>query len=62
LTRNLHEHVRHVIDDAEYRSEMVDHNYELATRFFSYSVLRRKLRAIIYNLTGQDELPLTSEA
>lgn len=62
LTRNLHEHVRHVIDDAAYRSEMVEHNYELATRFFSYSVLRRKLRAIIYNLTGQDELKPPSEA
>jgi hypothetical protein len=35
---------------------MVDKNYELGKRFFSYSVLRRKLRVLITNVTGMDEL------
>ena len=45
-----------VIEDADYREEMVDTNYELSKAFFSYSVLRRKLRAIVSHFTGSDEL------
>lgn len=56
LTRNVLDHVRRVISDEKYRAEMVDHNYELALRFFSNAVLRRKLRALICNFTGQDDL------
>ncbi|HUT14270.1 MAG TPA: glycosyltransferase family 4 protein [Thermoguttaceae bacterium] len=56
LTRNVLEHVRQVISDAEYRQEMVDHNYELSKKFFSYSVLRRKLRSLITAFTGLDDL------
>lgn len=56
LTKSVAAQVRRAIDDEKYRTEMVDHNYELATKFFSYSVLRRKLRAIVCNFTGQDNL------
>jgi len=56
LTRNVLEHVRQVISDPEYRQEMVDHNYELSKKFFSYSVLRRKLRSLITSFTGLDDL------
>ena len=45
-----------VIGDEQYRQEMVDYNYELGKAFFSYSVLRRKLRSLITNFTGLDEL------
>ncbi len=45
-----------VITDAEYRREMVEHNYELGRAFFSYSVLRRKLRSLVTNFTGLDDL------
>ena len=45
-----------MIGDDAYRQAMVDHNYELAAKFFSYSVLLRKLRALICNYTGQDDL------
>ena len=55
LTRTVLEHVRRVISDAEYRQEMVDHNYELGKRFFSYAVLRRKLRSLITTFTGLDD-------
>ena len=56
LTRAVLEHVRKVIADENYRREMVDYNYELGKAFFSYAVLRRKLRSLITNYTGLDEL------
>jgi len=56
LTRDVVDHVRKVFDDDEYRHRMVEHNYELCKGFFSYSVLRRKLRALVTNFTGLEEL------
>ncbi len=56
LTRNVVEKVQRVVSDPVYRKEMVAHNYELGKRFFSYAVLRRKLRALITNVTGMDDL------
>ncbi|HJN07693.1 MAG: glycosyltransferase family 4 protein [Pirellulaceae bacterium] len=56
LTREVVDHVRRVIDDESYRTEMVNHNYELGKAFFSYAVLRRKLRALVTNITGMENL------
>lgn len=56
MTKKLADQVRRVMTDEEYRTDMVEWNYQLATRFFSYSVLRRKLRAMVCNFTGQDDL------
>ena len=56
LTRDTVNQVRRVLEDESFRQEMVDHNYELGKAFFSYSVLRRKLRAIVTNFTGLEEL------
>ena len=56
LTRTISEEVKRMLNDQEYREEVVNHNYELAKHFFSYSVLRRKLRAIICNFMGADDL------
>lgn len=56
LTRRVIDEVRRVITDQEYRREMVDYNYELSKAFFSYSVLRRKLRSLITAFTGLDDL------
>ena len=54
ITRDTVAHVRKVIEDREYRTKMVDHNYETAKKFFSFDVLRRKLQALVANLTGND--------
>jgi glycosyltransferase involved in cell wall biosynthesis len=54
LTSESLAQVRRVIDDADYRQEMVDHNYELGKVYYSYKVLRRKLRTLVYQLTGED--------
>ena len=43
---------RKVLRDPEYRSEMVRHNYETAQKYFSYSVLRKKLKNLISDCTG----------
>ena len=56
LTQEVVEQVRHVLNDENYRNEMVEHNYEQGRAFFSYSVLRRKLRALVTNFTGMEEL------
>ena len=56
LTRETIRKVRRVINEDDYRSTMVNENYELSKAFYSYSVLRRKLRALVTNVTGLDEL------
>ncbi len=56
LTREVVNHVRRVIDDRQYRDEMVEHNYQMGKAFFSYSVLRRQLRALMTNITGLENL------
>ncbi len=56
LTKDVVSRVRRVVEDREYREGVVDRNYELGRHFFSYSVLRRKLRVLITNYTGMDDL------
>ena len=56
MTKDVVGQVRRVITDPVYRKQMVDHNYKLGKLFFSYAVLRRKLRAILTNFTGDEEL------
>ena len=56
LTRDVVSDVARVLEDPVYRNDMVNHNYVLGKRFFSYAVLQRKLRALITNFTGTDDL------
>ena len=56
LTRDIRDKVLRVIEDPHYRQEVVDRNFELGKRFYSMSVLRRKLRGLITNVTGLDDL------
>ena len=43
---------RKVLKDSEYRNKMVKHNYETARKYFSYFVLRKKLKNLISDCTG----------
>lgn len=52
LTREIVEEVRRIISDADYRRAMVEHNFKVASRYFSYAVLRRSLRTLITNIRG----------
>ena len=56
LTKDVVAKVQRIIDDHEYRNEMVDFNYEIGKAFFSYTVLRRKLRSLVTHFTGTDGL------
>jgi glycosyltransferase involved in cell wall biosynthesis len=56
LTKDVVARVGQIIHDHDYRTSVVDNNYDLGRRFFSYSVLRRKLRTLITNHTGMDDL------
>jgi glycosyltransferase involved in cell wall biosynthesis len=53
LTKKVVEEVRRILDDPAYRNAMVEYNYKLAENFYSYSVLRRKLRLLISNIEGK---------
>ena len=50
---------RKVLTDEEFRSEMVQHNYETAKKYFSFSVLYKKLKNLISDCTG---CPLTNNS
>lgn len=52
ITRRVAEEVRRVIEDREYRAAVTEHNFHVASRFYSYAVLRRKLGLLIENITG----------
>ncbi|MDX2498904.1 MAG: glycosyltransferase family 4 protein [Deltaproteobacteria bacterium] len=43
---------RKVLSDPEHRHKMVKHNYETAQKYFSYSILRKKLKNLISDCMG----------
>lgn len=55
VTHKLVREVQRILDDPEYREQMVEHNYRVSRRFYSYGVLRRSLRTIMTSLTGITE-------
>ncbi len=52
ITPTVVNHVRRILHDPEYRNAMVEVNYQLGRKFYSYSVLRRKLNMLIANIEG----------
>ena len=52
VSSSVADQVRKVLHNESFRNEMVDHNYEVARQFYSYSVVRSTLRAFISSLTG----------
>ena len=53
ITPELVEQVRRLIEDKKHRDKIVSHNYEVASHYYSYSVLKRLLRYHIGALTGE---------
>lgn len=51
LTNEVITQTRQLIDDPKLRQEMIDHNYEVGLRHFSFQVLRTTLQKALYNLT-----------
>jgi len=55
LTSKVINEVKRILEDPEYRENLVEHNFATAARHFGYQVLRRHLRALITNVTGIEE-------
>ena len=47
ITRKEVDQVKHVLEDSDYRKEMVEHNHQIALKYFSYATLRRWLHPMI---------------
>ena len=54
VTSSLVDMVKRIMNDDGYRKEMVEHNYDVANRFYGYSVLRRSLRTHLISLFGNN--------
>ncbi len=52
VTPTIARQVRQILTDPDLRKEIVNHNYEVARQFYSYSTIRSNLRAFIADLTG----------
>lgn len=50
LTPDVVREVRRLLTDQVYRKEIVEHNYRVAARHYSYAELRRRLRMLIANV------------
>jgi len=57
LTADTVAHARRVLDDSRVAREMVDHNYELGRRHYSYSVLREHLGWLIRQTRRREHSP-----
>jgi glycosyltransferase involved in cell wall biosynthesis len=49
VTEDAVQKAREVLENPELRQKMVETNYEIATRCYSYSVLQQKLKNLIYD-------------
>jgi hypothetical protein len=54
LTQRTVRKVKEVLSSLQRRDQMVDHNYRVAHRYYSYSVLRRWLNTLMINFFGME--------
>ena len=52
ISQNVLDNIRTILDDESMRKHMVQHNFQLGKKYFSYQVLRNKLYNIIANIKG----------
>lgn len=52
ITRDVIDQVKRILEDEDYRREMVDHNYKTASQYYGYRMLREYLCALLTGLTG----------
>ncbi|MBT4264305.1 MAG: glycosyltransferase family 4 protein [Deltaproteobacteria bacterium] len=53
INREVVSEVKHIMEDDEYRNEMVNHNFNIAQHYYSYRVLRYGLQTLISNIKNQ---------
>ena len=56
LTKRTVQSVKEILKSTDRKEKMVNHNYEIATRHFSYSVLQKRLDSIMINFFGEPQL------
>ena len=62
LAKNTVHKIKQILESPEHREELVNTNYEVASRHYSYSVLRNQFSAIINNFLGEPEQHLPSKS
>ena len=55
IDRRVVRETRRLLEDADYRAELVEHNYAVARRYFGYRVLRDSLRLLLNNIRNLTE-------
>ena len=55
LSKKTVQEVKSLMESAEARAEMVEHNYNIARRHYSFNVLRNSLDALMRGLFGDEE-------
>lgn len=61
LTTQTVQQVRTLLDSPQRRKEMVEHNYALAARHYSYDVLRKNLEVLMSSLLHENVAPLLGD-
>ena len=54
VTAEVVEGVRRILDDGDARATMVETNYRIASRYYSYATLRRRLQTLVINVLGME--------
>ncbi|CAB1064094.1 Glycosyltransferase [Olavius sp. associated proteobacterium Delta 1] len=62
LSKKTVQNVAELLESSQRTDKMVNDNYQIAARHYSYSVLRNQLTAIIRMFFGDDVEPLTAKA
>ncbi len=52
VTRKTAEEVRKILSDPDHREEMVEHNFQVARKYYGFNVLQNSLRMLLGALTG----------
>jgi glycosyltransferase involved in cell wall biosynthesis len=61
LSKQTVQHVVHILGSPKRRKKMVKNNYAIATRHYSYQVLRHQLSSILQSFFGDDIQQLTAQ-
>jgi len=56
LTKKTVQCVKKILESPERKEKMVNHNYDIAARHYSYSVLQKRLDSIMINFFGESQL------
>jgi glycosyltransferase involved in cell wall biosynthesis len=62
LTKKTVQNVREILESTDRREKMVNLNYEIASRHYSYSVLCKRLNSIMTNYFGESDRQQYNEA